>query len=123
MSTGTLTVSGNVSGSPVGARTINMNIITASAVDATQVLTLSIGANTVTVPAGATLCVIAGPNAVSPIPNPNYGGVLTVKGVAGDTGVAMSAKWPTVLSWDVGAAPASFVINATVGCTIELWFM
>ena len=123
MSTGTLTISGNVSGSPVGSRTINMNIITASAVDATQVLTLSIGANTVTVPSGATLCVITGPNAVSPIPNPNYGGVLTYKGVAGDVGTPISAKWPKLESWDVGAAPASFVINATVGCTVELWFM
>lgn len=121
MSTGTVTVSGNVSGSPVGSRSISQTITASTAVDATQVLTLSSGNNTVTVPTGATVCVIAGPNAVSPIPNPSYAGVLTVKGVAGDTGIIMSAKWPTVLSWDT--APANFVINATVLCTVELWFM
>lgn len=120
MSTGTVTVSGNVSGSPVGARSFAATITVPNAVDATQVVTLSSGNNTVTVPTGATVCVIAGPNAVSPIPNPSYAGVLTVKGVAGDTGVVMSAKWPQVLAWDT--APASFVINATVLCTVELWF-
>jgi len=121
VSSGNITLTGAVQGGPVGARTFGpMTITLSTAVDATQVLSLSSGANTVTVPTGATVCVITGPNAVSPTPNPLSAAVLTVKGVTGDTGVQVSAKWPTMLSWDT--APATFVINATVSCTVELWF-
>jgi len=122
MSTGNVVISGNVSGSPVGNRNFGpSSIIANTAVDATMVVSLSAGANTITVPTGATVCVIAGPNAVNPIPNPTSAVVLTIKGVTGDTGIAISAKWPTLLSWDT--APATFVINATITATVELWFM
>lgn len=120
MTTANIVLTGNVSGGPVGNRNFGPSAVTSSsAVDATQVVTVSTN-TTITVPTGATGVFIAGPNAVSPIPNPNYAGVLTVKGVAGDTGIVMSAKWPQFLAWDT--PPASFVINATVSCTVELWF-
>lgn len=85
--------------------------------DETLVSTVSTN-TTITVPTGATFCRIIGPNAL--LPNPAYAGVLTLKGVAGDTGNAISAKYPTELVWDT--APASFVLNATVSCTVEFFF-
>jgi hypothetical protein len=94
-----------------------------AATDATNVV--AVGTNTtVSVPSNTTttVCVITGPNGVSPVPNPNYAGTITLKGVAGDTGVPISGKYPTVLEWDVGTAPASFVLNASVATTVELWF-
>lgn len=123
--TGNLTVTGNVSGQPTGQRTFGPMVVVASAaVDATNVIALGVGANTITIPAGATSMVITGPNAVYPVPNPPYAGTLTIKGVAGDTGIPISAKWPTVLEWDtVVGPPATIVINATVVCTIECWYM
>ena len=122
MSVGNITVAGNVTGAPTGSRTFGPLTITAnSAVDATQVLSLSSGANTVTVPSGATACVILGPNATNPQPNPRSGVVLTVKGVSGDTGIAVSNAYPTLLSWD--SAPATFVINASTTATVEIFFI
>ena len=120
MTVGNLTIQANVQGAPTGSRSINSVIPLNSAVDATQVITLSIGANTITVPTGATECIIYGPNSVNPTPNPVNAAVLTLEGVAGDTGVVLSGKYPTVLSWDT--APASFVINSTATGTLEAWF-
>lgn len=117
---GTFTLQGNVAGGLTGTRTIFSTISITAGVDQTSVVALSSGNNTVTVPTGATLAVIIGPNGATPSPNPSYGGVLTLKGVAGDTGVVMSAKNFTVLSWDT--APASFVINATVSTSVEVFF-
>lgn len=118
---GNVTLQGNVTGAPTGSRTFGpISIPLASAVDATQVLSLSSGNTTITVPTGSTLCVILGPNAVNPQPNPLNSQTLTVKGVAGDTGIAVSAKYPTMISWDT--APASFVINSTGSAAVELWF-
>lgn len=120
MTTANIVLTGNVSGGPVGNRTFGPSAVTsANAVDATQVVTVSTN-TTITVPTGATGVFIAGPNAVSPIPNPTYGGVLSLKSVAGDAGIPISAKWPQFLAWD--SAPASFVLNATVSCVVELWF-
>lgn len=122
---GNLSISGNVSGQPTGQRTLGPMVVTApNAVDATNVVALSIGANTITIPAGTTTMVITGPNAAYPQPNPAYGGVLTLKGVSGDTGIAISAKNPTVLEWDlVTLAPATIIINATVATSVECWYM
>ena len=71
MTVGNLTIQANVQGAPTGSRSINSVIPLNSAVDATQVITLSIGANTITVPTGATECIIYGPNSVNPTPNPD----------------------------------------------------
>lgn len=122
---GNLSISANVSGQPTGQRTFGPMVITApSAVDATNVIALSIGANTITIPTGATSMVITGPNAVYPNPNPAYGGTLTIKGVSGDTGIPISAKNPTVLEWDpVTLPPATMIINASVATTIEIFYM
>jgi len=122
LSTGNVTLQGNVSGAPSGSRTFGPLTITASAaVDQTSVLALTSGNNTITVPSGATAAIIVGPNATNPTPNPLSAAVLTVKGVAGDTGVAVSAKWPTLLAWDT--TPATFVINTTVNATVEILYI
>lgn len=120
MTVGNLTIQANVQGAPTGSRSINTTIPLNSAVDQTQVIALASGANTITVPTGATVCIIFGPNSTNPTPNPLSTAVLTLKGVAGDTGVVLSAKYPTQLAWD--SAPSSFVINASSTCTIEAWF-
>lgn len=122
MSVGNVTVAGNVMGSPTGARSFGPLTITAlSAVDQTSVLSLSSGNNTVTVPSGATAAVIVGPNGTIPTPNPLSSATLTVKGVGGDTGIVVSSKWPTLLTFDT--TPATFVINASGSCTVEIWYM
>ena len=75
-------------------------------------------------PSGTTVCVIAPPNSVGAgvaALNPAYGGTITLKGVSGDTGVAISNKWPTALSWDT--PPASFVLTATAAGSAIAWFM
>ena len=121
MAAGNVTLTGNISGGPTGTRTFGpLQINLASAVDQTSVIALSSGANTITVPTGTTVAIITGPNAVTPTPNPTNAAVLTLKGIAGDTGIAVSNKYWTVLSFD--STPASFVINSTATCTIEVFF-
>ena len=124
MATGSVTIFGAVSGGPDGARTFGpFAITTSAAVIAETSVALIAGSVTVTVPAGATAVVLFGPNAASPIPNPSYGGTVFLKGIVGDTGVPISAKWPTVLSWDPTNLPASFVLTATAAGTLTAWFM
>jgi hypothetical protein len=122
LSTGNVSLTGNVTGAPTGSRTFGPLTITAnSAVDATQVVSLINGALTVTVPTGATAAILAPPNATSPSPNPAFAGTLTLKGISGDSGVAISNKYPTLISWDT--APASFVVASTVAGTLEIFFI
>jgi hypothetical protein len=120
MAQGVVTLQGNISGGPTGTRSLTLTIPLASAVDATQVVTLSSGANTIAPPSGATVLVITGPNATNPTPNPLSSAVLTVKGVSGDTGVAVSSKYPTMLTFD--STPASLVINSSGTAAVELWW-
>lgn len=122
--TGNVTLAGNVTGNPGGARSFGPITITASAaVENDVTIALSSGNNTISIPSGTTLAIISGPNAVSPTPNPAYGGVLTLKGVSGDTGSVISASGPTLLCWAGTTPPSSIVINATVSCSLTLWCM
>ena len=124
MATGSINLLGAVSGGPDGARTFGpFAITTSAAVIAETSVALVVGSVSVAVPAGATAVVLFPPNAAQPIPNPSYGGTVFLKGIAGDTGVPVSAKWPTVLSWDATNLPASFVLTATVAGTLTAWFM
>lgn len=121
--TGNITIQGNVAGGPAGSRTFGPWIVTfTAAVDKTDVVALSSGNNTITVPTGASFCAICPPGMVNPQPNPGYGGTLTLKGVSGDTGVPMSVKNPTILEWETATAPSTFVINASGTTTVELWY-
>ena len=117
-----MTLTGNTNNQPSGSRNLGpLTIALSAAVDTVTTTTLASGANTITVPAGATVAVILGPNSSNPQPNPNWGGTLTVKGVTGDTGIVVSAKYPTMLTFDT--APANFVITASIaGANIEIWW-
>lgn len=72
---------------------------------------LASGNNTITPPTGATACTIQKPtgNTVA----------LTLKGVAGDTGIALHLTDPDTVSL---AGAASFVINAASGVTLHLFW-
>ena len=121
---GVLTLNANVTGSPDGARALGPFVITtAAAVTETLPVALSIGANTITVPSGTTCCLILPPNAPSTTStgSSTFAGSLTLKGVSGDTGSAISNKWPTLLSFDT--APSSIVVNSTATGTLTVWFM
>ena len=122
--TGNLSVSGNVSNN-VGNTQITigpLSVTTNAAVPLEQTVTLTTGANTVSLPTGITCLIIVGPNGANPKPNPTYGGTLTVKGIAGDTGIPISSTNPVMYTWDsTTAAPSSIIINASSGTTITLW--
>lgn len=119
---GLIMLSGAVSGGPDGQRTFGpLSITSSAAVMSTTIVTLSVGANTVTVPNGATAVMVCPPNSTSPTPNPQFAGTLTLKGVTGDTGVVVSNKWQSVIAWDT--APATFVITSTATGSLELWWM
>ena len=121
--TGTLTLTGNVSNVSGNAQiTLGPTTITAPTANAyTATLSLTIGANTITLPTSMTFLAIVGPNGANPIPNPAISTTLTLKGVSGDTGIAISAKYPTTLTWDNVASPSTIVINSTAVCSIQLW--
>lgn len=65
--------------------------------------TLASGANTIAVPSWA--------GAVLIIPNPSNIIALTLKGVAGDTGIGLSVDEPNLVTFSA-SPPASIVINA-----------
>src|SRR5581483_6089283 len=101
MATGNVTLAANTSGGPDGARSFGpWTITTPTAITETLPVALSVGANTIAVPAGATVMVVIPPNLTSPgvpAPNPAYGGTLTLKGITGDTGVPLSVKYPSMV--------------------------
>ena len=124
MATGSINLAAAVSGGPDGARTFGPLAITANAaVTAETSVTLTAGSVTVVVPAGATAVVLFPPNSINPVPNPAFGGSLSLRGVAGDTGIALSPKWPTVIPFDPVNPLTSFVLTSTAVGTLTAWFM
>lgn len=67
--------------------------------------TLSAGANTITVPTGGFTV-----KAATIIPPVGNTAAITLKGIAGDTGIILSDTEPTSIAFET--APANFVINA-----------
>lgn len=65
---------------------------------------LASGANTILIPAGTSLICIQ--------PPPGNTIVITLKGVTGDTGIALHKTNPFVISQDPAANAASFVLTA-----------
>ena len=120
MTVGTVTISGNTSGGPTGSRSFVLPISLNSAVDYTNQVTLINGNTTVGVPTGATVCLFTPPNATNPTPNPVYGGTITLKGVAGDTGIALSTTVPMLLP--IASGVTSFILTSTASGTAEVWF-
>lgn len=116
----TITLGGQIIGTATGARTIGpISITSAAANGMVQQVILASGANTITVPTvpAPSGCIIA--------LNPANTVVVTLKGVAGDTGIALGKTTTTMLNWDPTAAPASFVLNSAVlqtGLITEITF-
>jgi len=70
-----------------------------------DLVTLSSGANTITAPTGGSV-----PKGVTIIPPTNNDQTLTLKGVSGDTGIALHRTDPTSLALETGVS--SFVLSA-----------
>ena len=78
-----------------------------------QKVRLAIGANTITVPGAGTT-----PVSVTIIPPTGNVNLLTLKGIAGDTGVALHKTDPTSVGLD--STVATFVINAAAQTDVTL---
>ncbi len=105
--TATITVAGSITGLPTGEQKIGPYTVSSAAANGqTQVLVLASGTNTITVPAlpATSGCVI--------VLDPTNTVVTTLKGVAGDTGIALGKTTKNVLNWDPTAAPSSFVLSS-----------
>jgi hypothetical protein len=105
--TATITVSGKIIGLNSGEDQIGpLTISSAAANGQTQLIQLASGTNTITVPTqpATSGCIIT--------LDPSNTIVVTLKGVAGDTGIAIGKTTKTVLNWDSTAPPASFVLSS-----------
>jgi hypothetical protein len=70
-----------------------------------DVLTLAAGANTVTLPTGGST-----PKGATIVPPPGNTQAITLKGVAGDTGIVLHKTDPSTITFDT--PPANFVLSA-----------
>jgi hypothetical protein len=98
--TQTITFTGDVTATQTNAALQNPN-----SPGVNQLLSLAIGANTIPVPAGG-----ATPVAVTVIPPAGNVVPLTLKGVAGDTGIPLHLTDPSTIA--LAAGVVSFVLNA-----------
>jgi len=96
-------------GDVTGTETINA-ANNANSAGVIEVKTLALGANTITVPTSGTV-----PTAVTLIPPVGNVNIITLKGLTGDTGVALHLTDPTTIA--LGAAVTSFVLNAAATVT------
>ena len=109
---GSWRIYGSVTGLPTGTRAIDVSITVGTGVDyTTTVTTGGAGFNAFTVPTGYT--------AVAIIPAAGNAQSLTLKGVTGDTGIALSETQATVLT----LATATLGITCGGACTYTLLWM
>jgi hypothetical protein len=102
-----VSITGTITGTPVGNQVIGpLTAVSAAACGQVQELVLQSGANTITVPAtpAPNGCIIQLPSANT--------AVTTLKGVTGDTGIAIGKTGFLMLCFDPTAVPASFVLNS-----------
>lgn len=105
--TATITLTGTVTGMPSGSKTISATWTDADALSNVHTQTLTQGAsNTITVPTGASSVLI--------VPATTTVETVTLKGVAGDTGVVISSSEPTFVKFSA-SPPATFVITLGAG--------
>lgn len=118
--TASITITGSITDTPAGGRTIGpITLSSAAANGQVQQIVLQSGANTITCPTtpAPSGCVIK-------LPSTNTA-VVTLKGVSGDTGIAIGKTTTTVLNWDSTAVPSSFVLNSAAtqtGLVTEIIF-
>jgi hypothetical protein len=104
--TASIQIIGTISDTPTGTKTINKTLSSVAANGYVQQIVLQSGANTITNPT-----VPAPSGCVITLPSTNTS-VVTLKGISGDTGIAIGKTTTTVLNWDSTAVPASFVLNS-----------
>lgn len=113
---GSVTIAGLLTGTTAGTQYPGPYTLTPNAAGnyAVTETTLASGANTITVPTWAALCIIAPPitNAVA----------LTLKGVTGDTGILIDLTSPSLLNFP-STPPASFVVTAASLTTAPTTFI
>ena len=118
--TASITISGSISNTPTGSRNIGPITLTSAAANGyVQQIVLQAGANTITIP---TLPAPSGCIITLPATNTS---VTTLKGVTGDTGIAIGKTTSLVLNWDATALPASFVLTSVstqTGLVTEIQF-
>ena len=116
----TITIQGQISGTATGTRAVGPITLTSAAANGqVQQLVLAAGTNTITIPTvpAPSGCIIA--------LNPSNTSIVTLKGVAGDTGIALGKTTTTMLNWDATAVPASFVLTSVstqTGLITEIQF-
>lgn len=96
----TVTFSGDVNAALAQAAAANAN-----SPGQTTIQNLAAGANTINAPGGGTV-----PTSVTIIPPAGNVNLLTLKGIAGDTGIPIHKTDPTTIALD--SSFASFVLNA-----------
>jgi len=118
--TASVNISGTITNLPTGGKTIGTITATSAAANGvtTQVV-LQAGANTITVPTtpAPTGCVIQ-------LPSTNTS-VTTLKGITGDTGIAIGKTTFHMICFDPTALPASFVLTSVstqTGLVTEITF-
>ena len=107
MASATVNITGVFSGVPQGTVNVGPITVTSSTPNSQQTqVVLGAGANTITIPTtpAPTGCIIQ-------LPSTNTS-VTTLKGVAGDTGIAIGKTSSHLLTWDPTAVPASFVLSS-----------
>lgn len=120
MAVGQIQIQGLVQGSPAPQLVFPPYYIPSpTSTPQTQEVNLSIGANTITpyaVTTNSSVFIIP-PNYAFPTALSTFGGVLTLKGVTGDTGIIISNTWPTHFTFAPTTA-TTFVINSTATGTL-----
>jgi hypothetical protein len=106
--TGSVTISGTVTGLATGQKTISPTTITAAtAVGTIQYVTLAPATfQAVTIPTGATCVIIQPPSGNSQ--------TLKLKAVTGDQGIDIHKTYPTLVSFDTGATALGLLSAGTV---------
>lgn len=118
--TAAVKISGTINDLPNGQTVINGTFSSSDASGQSQWVVLASGPNTITVPASPSP---VGVIIKLPATNTN---ACTLKGVTGDTGVAMGKTGYTVLNWESGNAPTSFCITsagAQTGLATQITFI
>lgn len=118
--TASVQIVGSITGTATGTRVIGPITQTSAAANGqVQQVVLQAGGNTINVPQtpAPTGCIIT--------LNPSNTAVTTLKGVSGDTGIALGKTSSTLIGFDPTAVPATFVLNSAslqTGLITEILF-
>jgi hypothetical protein len=100
-------IEGQITSLPTGSVKVGpIDLTSAAANGQVQWVVLQAGANTITLPASP-----APSGCVITLPSTNTS-IVTLKGITGDTGIALGKTTTQVLNWDSTAAPTSFCLTS-----------